>query len=301
MPKDLLEIAKTDLKAVEILYENKLYPQSLFYFQQSVEKTNKCLAMLTGNLEETELKRIGHVPTRIVTSQVASEKEKVRKFIEILSKYPKLRKLRMFRNYNFDKYLRELGKSLLQLQKLEKKKDEIVFIPKRQLQFIITYLEKERKTKLKPITKFKIMKIKKIILQDLASIRELNPAKIDTERQRVEEIDSTDLVNIMKEIQKFLIHFIPTYVSLVYLAIVTLPHSSCTRYPENVIIPNKFYVAKLPIIELLPKFMRIQSACLGDVEELVGLAVSAPRLDAKSDKPFKVYGKVKTKLNFHEG
>jgi HEPN domain-containing protein len=44
MDEELLMIAKKDLQASRVLFDNRLYPQAIFFFQQSVEKANKSLA-----------------------------------------------------------------------------------------------------------------------------------------------------------------------------------------------------------------------------------------------------------------
>lgn len=41
----LLKVAKTDIKASKVLYENQLYAQSYFYFQQATEKATKAVAL----------------------------------------------------------------------------------------------------------------------------------------------------------------------------------------------------------------------------------------------------------------
>ena len=50
------DIAVVDIKASKILFGNKLYSQSVFYFQQSVEKANKAFAILTEIISEEEAK-----------------------------------------------------------------------------------------------------------------------------------------------------------------------------------------------------------------------------------------------------
>lgn len=61
IPQIFLDIAKQDLKSSQLLFENECYPQSVFYFQQAVEKTMKSIAVW---LEFTTLKdankEIGH-------------------------------------------------------------------------------------------------------------------------------------------------------------------------------------------------------------------------------------------------
>jgi HEPN domain-containing protein len=41
----LLKIAKSDLRASKLLYKEKLYSQSIYFFQQSIEKSNKVLTI----------------------------------------------------------------------------------------------------------------------------------------------------------------------------------------------------------------------------------------------------------------
>ncbi|MCD6371860.1 MAG: HEPN domain-containing protein, partial [Candidatus Aenigmarchaeota archaeon] len=64
--KELLEIAKKDLESAKILYKNNLYPQAVFFFQQSVEKANKALGLMLKLVKEDELKNyIRHKPIKI--------------------------------------------------------------------------------------------------------------------------------------------------------------------------------------------------------------------------------------------
>lgn len=55
MSIELRNIAELDLKAAKVLNEKELYPQSIFYFQQSVEKANKAFALITNQVEEKDL------------------------------------------------------------------------------------------------------------------------------------------------------------------------------------------------------------------------------------------------------
>ena len=45
----LIEIAKSDLAASKLLFDNGLYLQSTFYLQQGVEKGNKAFAIFNRN------------------------------------------------------------------------------------------------------------------------------------------------------------------------------------------------------------------------------------------------------------
>ncbi len=62
LSKTLLEIAKKDLEAAKCLYEKELYPQAIFYLQQSVEKAAKSFAIMTNMIKEDEVKAVWHYP-----------------------------------------------------------------------------------------------------------------------------------------------------------------------------------------------------------------------------------------------
>ena len=51
-----MEISKMDLAAAKCLYKSGLYSQAVFYLQQSVEKAAKSFGLLTGTINENELK-----------------------------------------------------------------------------------------------------------------------------------------------------------------------------------------------------------------------------------------------------
>jgi hypothetical protein len=63
--EDLIKIAETDIRASKILYDNKLYTQALFYFQQSVEKVSKYIGLQMACISESMLKNISHDPTKV--------------------------------------------------------------------------------------------------------------------------------------------------------------------------------------------------------------------------------------------
>ena len=62
----LIEIAREDLDASNLLYINGLYPQSIFYLQQSVEKIIKHIGLTNEIIEAKDLqKEIGHKTEKI--------------------------------------------------------------------------------------------------------------------------------------------------------------------------------------------------------------------------------------------
>ncbi|HEX7319980.1 MAG TPA: HEPN domain-containing protein [bacterium] len=71
-----LNVAKKDLKAAQTLYARRLYPQAIFYLQQSIEKSFKAFGILYDNLTVVELKnKVGHFPLRVLSHMMQKIKE----------------------------------------------------------------------------------------------------------------------------------------------------------------------------------------------------------------------------------
>lgn len=88
----LFNIAKKDLEASKILYEKKIYPQAMFFFQQSVEKAAKSLFIEIGAVEQKELKTfIGHNPLKIINLLKRKEKETQQEQQKLIEKIPELK------------------------------------------------------------------------------------------------------------------------------------------------------------------------------------------------------------------
>jgi len=58
--KNLLTIAKSDLKASRELFKKRFYPQTVFLFQQSLEKTIKSFAISSEYFSKQEVINFGH-------------------------------------------------------------------------------------------------------------------------------------------------------------------------------------------------------------------------------------------------
>jgi hypothetical protein len=56
----LINTSILDLESAKVLYSQKLYHTSLFCFQQSMEKAYKTSALVTGQIQLSELRSIGH-------------------------------------------------------------------------------------------------------------------------------------------------------------------------------------------------------------------------------------------------
>jgi hypothetical protein len=67
----LIEISEEDLNATRILYENKLFPQSIFFFQQSIEKLSKHLGISNEIIEPGKLQSEINHKSLLIFSKLA--------------------------------------------------------------------------------------------------------------------------------------------------------------------------------------------------------------------------------------
>ena len=93
---ELIEISNNDLKCSLLLYHEGFRSQSLYYFQQSVEKLSKAYGLYFDLVKELELKNIGHRSEQILFNNIPKigslkylpnqEKAKYKKLYSNLSK-----------------------------------------------------------------------------------------------------------------------------------------------------------------------------------------------------------------------
>jgi hypothetical protein len=82
------EIAKKDLRASSILYENRLYSHTTFDFQQSVEKSVKAVGLLMGLVRPTKddlTREVGHAPIFNILVRLPDRLAQLRRNLGVLA------------------------------------------------------------------------------------------------------------------------------------------------------------------------------------------------------------------------
>lgn len=277
MSMELLNTAKTDLEASKVLYENRLYPQAIFHFQQSVEKANKVFALITKQVKENELlKKIGHDTMNIYDKSTRYLKKEYEQIKENLNMLPELKTIKIFKGFNIDKNLRHLEIYSSRIKKIKEGKKELIYISSWDIRHFLKEIESAKKDSAKAkrdITKFKITgrdwnKMKKDMLEMYDVFSKFDP-KLKESKSNLESTDMKLLVeNSIKSLIEPISIIISISIALFYLAIVTLPHVSITRYPQNDLTPEKIYTKKLPIVKMLPKLIEVQADVLNELKML---------------------------------
>jgi len=234
--KDFVYIAEKDLEASEKLYENKLYPHSMFFLQQSVEKTTKAFGLLTGFIEEQELYRKGRRDKRGKKETIDHISPKT--FIIILKKKSARKVIALLHFLVNDPVLKDKlknsDKGINELENLINKKEEIAMYPESMINAILNIFELCKDRFSKEIGNRKIEEIKQQLFFCL--IRRLQNIKSQ------EKLDEE--YNKLKSKIEFFLPLVPTIliitITLYFLSIITYPHFSFTRYPSKNIGPKNY-------------------------------------------------------------
>ncbi|MCK5476364.1 MAG: HEPN domain-containing protein [Candidatus Aenigmarchaeota archaeon] len=254
--EELLGVAERDLKATKVLYEKKLYPQAIFYFQQSVEKANKSFGLMLNIISEKDLLKISHNPTKIHVKDLCEQKKENREFNKTLENYPKLKKIKLLKNNDSKMLETNLNKSIEFWKNSIKSKKAINF-SYADLKNIIIEIKNMKKMKKVIVKKEDWINIKKDIneLFDVLSEYNADKDKLESERRKLNNFDfKPTKITILEPF----FEFISLYYTIIFLSAVTMHHSNCTRYPVDNKIPRKLYTKKLFIVKYLPDLIKLQ-------------------------------------------
>lgn len=277
MSKELFNIAESDLEASRVLYENQLYPQAIFYFQQSVEKANKSFALVTKQVTEKELYRtIGHEAIKIHERAIKRQKDKYEQFNEHLKQFPELKDMGFLENFNNKREIRQFDFLLSYINEIRLDKNKVIHISSRDIRRLLKEMERGKKDiekEMQILSKFRIndktLKKMNYNFTELYNIAlKYNPVYAEELKNDFKKLESINLEKFIKNYFGLIYLGISLSLSLYYLAIITLPHVSITRYPENDKTPLKIYTQRLPIVKKLPELTSVHCNALNEFKIL---------------------------------
>ena len=269
--KILLELAEKDLEAAKCLYDKELYPQSIFYLQQSVEKATKSFGLVMGIVDENELiNNIGHNPLKIYKKLIYIYKKSLENINEGIGKAPKFKEFPLIKTTNLNKTSQETNDFLKFFDDLVREKD-VIFLPKEEIEGWIEELNKlkaEIEELNEDVTRFsvsneKFNRVKQSILKPFDALYEYNPQKIEKMRKELDNAITPDRVEEMIRIViPSLYDAVYVSLSLLYLSIITRPHAIRTRYPIGDFNPLEIYNRDLPLIRSFNELNDIMKSAL---------------------------------------
>ncbi len=257
----LIETAEDDHQASKLLYKNGMYSQSIYFLQQSVEKLVKSCAVLTGDSTPEDIrKEIGHETPRAFVTPLVKWWSSVLKLLKLLEETDK--------NHEFIEYTRKSQSIIPEVEDFVKNYDK--------------YKENIRKTFIEIGTKLAIIdekNIRKILRANLqfrtfihdwldndSMIKDvellLSSQKI-TLPENISEVEKEKTLDGIRKRRRFFLN----YGNMFILAIITYPHATFTRYPNDTLSPHE-YNKEIGIVH-----------CYRKISSLLGVAINWFRED----------------------
>lgn len=279
LAKTLIKLSKSNLKSSRILYENGQFRTSYFFFQQSAEKANKAFGLLNEIISEDDIfkNKIQHNQAKIYRKGLAEQEEKANKLLNTIKPFPQLENHKFVQQIDFAEYQKYLKNGLSKIDSLYNL--DLVRIPASDLSYFLRELRKleNAKTKIKMPSKApKGMKKDLLNLADfIGSIgtQEAIKGKEEFEEMLNDEKKFTQFFNILRnkivpmQVDMFFVNY-----TLWICAIITVQHSSITRYPdEKNDSPIDIYNKKLPLVKKQPQFMDFLEKALVKLKNLAKL------------------------------
>ncbi len=276
LAQKLLKVAKADVKASRLLYDNGLHPQSYFYFQQATEKATKAFFLLCNlsNPKKTFNTRHNLFKLHSITLAEAGKDNKLA--LDVLKVFPFLKATTVMKDVDIKKNINDINMGLRFFGSLDQY--DLINISVKDIK---KFLQKIDSVKIKyhgiQAPQDLTQRIDRFFSEFITEIEKDDSAKAkylaDSVRQT---LANADVGNIIREHFSDIIESIfetsYAYVVLYFSSYLTIQHSVLSRYPDslkNPKTPFQIYNKKLPLVKYQPLFLdHLRSAILG-IEKLI--------------------------------
>ena len=253
-----IDLATSDLKSSRLLHDSGHFRTSYFLFQQATEKANKAYALLTDIYKENELQKISHNTLKIYRRTSVKQKQEIKTLVKVLKPYPKVSQHKVLSKINFTKYYETLADGICFIDGL--RKEDLVNIAATDLNDLLRELKKIKTTKITLPFKYE-KKMEKIMLDIADWIGQFGTDEVLKSKK-----EFSDFISDKKNAKEFydiicnkmlpmMIDFSFVHMTLFYCAIITVQHSSLSRYPESGKNPDFTYTKRLPLVQKQKQFM----------------------------------------------
>ncbi|MGV9206325.1 MAG: HEPN domain-containing protein [Promethearchaeia archaeon] len=237
----LIWTSKIDLKSSRTLYDQELYPQSVFYLEQSVEKITKAYSIAVLGLDPKDAKkRISHKSPKTML-------KKVDVFKEIHDEFKK--------NYH------ELNEIIS-----DKNKEKICKMNRDNIETLLVALEETEK-QLEIDIVFDQIRESKLIDGLIEIIFSIDICESEVEKIKNKTFKILEKKTSLEEMGKM----IPT---LLYLSLLTFSHAEFSRYPplpedKASLSPIDYDEEEVDLIIFIDKICNIIEECINDFEDFL--------------------------------
>lgn len=136
---ELLKIVKTDVKASRVLYGNRLYAQSYFYFQQATEKATKALSLLLKMSTAKQTFNIRHDIFKLHKASFLQAKEDKQKALALAEALPFFATSGIIETEKIKEQLEKSEQSLLLLDNM--KELDLIKIPAKDINLFLENIQ----------------------------------------------------------------------------------------------------------------------------------------------------------------
>lgn len=266
-----LKIADKDLESAFILHQTGHFRNSYFLFQQASEKANKAAALFSGDFTEKEVEEASHNQFKIPRKIMVRKEEKMKAAIGLLELYPMPKDIEPFSNEGFAKHYKSISDGIRLIDSL-KNYDLVNFT----LEDLDGYLELLKGLK---TIEYKFPENNNSILRSHLQAMAKYFGQFGTVDALETEKEIMDLLADKNKSQSFfqdIIHrLIPIQFDSIFIdytlyfcALLTIQHSSMTRYPNNGINPESIYIKELPIVQKQLDFMELLKEAILRLEKM---------------------------------
>lgn len=237
-----------DIESSKVLYDNKLYSQAVYYFQQASEKSLKAYAFQSKIYNtEKDARKTGHYTIGIFKSLVNEQEKSINLFNKIgISE--------MFPFLEYENYSENLKLADSQFPK----KDEIIEYSSKQIEEAISLINELKEFPYKFDFNDKKM-FRDLLSKWFENIKphitdEKTKQQMNTEMNTFLEDDSQleNLLLMSNKMINFSMQFVAPIQTLHLCNELTHNHNNFSRYPSIETTPRKYYTLRKPLVKKLP-------------------------------------------------
>ncbi len=257
--KQLIAIARDDIKSANILYEQEQYRTSFFLFQQASEKAGKALGIMLGKIkDEDNMRKYGHAIELMFIKML----QEVADNAAIVNKAIKEKKLaasndltQILTSFN-DEFGNSLSNDII-------KKGQIEHTTLKEIDKALSVINSMKNVDVHNYGFGSYTDFMFFLKEHFA----LNGA--DDSHTLSQVFDSEDFNNIMKnEIIPLMTELGTAVVSILVCALAVKGHVSVVRYPFSGKSPIGIYTKKNPCVRRQPELLRLLTTSMETLEKL---------------------------------
>lgn len=225
-----------DLLSARCLYQDRKYPNSIFFLQQSTEKLNKATGLCLDMVNSKNLRRINHYPHRIY-------KEATKDRLAELAQHEEYFKKIVDNSEQLDNYKGQLNESLKALQNLNE--HELRYLSLEELdEFLELIIQPSHSSEENFIV------LRETLTAEMREFYDKIPVEGSTLTKHLQQLHSKGKGPAIEQIAELEIYSIILNKSLLLLSLILSPHQNTTRYPceECGSMPSEEYNSDHPLI-----------------------------------------------------